>query len=307
MGRAMAGGVTNAALRRMVRPIPAPRAAEPAVPARILRQAVTRAADAAADLPLVVLGVEIAETPLDDLIAALDPTQLLVMLGAGVGLEGVAALCPDLRAALIEMQTAGRLSALAPSPRAATTADFAMAEPFILHLLSALRSDTAGHPIASSVAGVGVLGRFANPRAAALALPDGVYRVIRLSIDLGQPDRQAALLLGLPLRSPPAATLAAPPADPAWTLALTRAVMDAPCALQAVLHRQTLTIGQVEGFVIGQVLPLPGVTVASVRVEGPGGSHVGAGKLGQMGGMRAVRLGMPPRPAQMEEMLPLPA
>jgi flagellar motor switch protein FliM len=303
----MAGAVTNAALRRMVRPIPVPPVAEPAVPARILRQAVTRAADTAAGLPLVVLGVELVEAPLDDLTAALDPAQLLVMLGADAGPEGVAALCPDLRAALIEMQTAGRLSPLPPSPRDATTADFAMAEPFVLHLLSALRADTGGHAIAPSLAGVGVLGRFANPRAAALALPDGTYRVIRLSIDLGLPDRQAALLIGLPLRSPPAAALAAPPADPGWTVALTRAVMEAPCALQAVLHRKTLTLGQVEGFMIGQVLPLPGVTVASVRVEGPGGSHVGPGKLGQMGGMRAVRLGPPPRPPQMEEMLPPPA
>lgn len=303
----MGQAITNAALRRMVRQAPAPAAAPSPLPPRLIRGAVTRAADRAAGLALVVLGIEVTETALDELVGALDPDHLLVMLAASAGPEGVLALDADLRAALIEMQTVGRLLPQPPAVRGPTTADLALAEPFVHHLLTELRAEAGDTPIGHVLAGMGLAGRFANPRAASLALPDTGYRLVRVTLDLGQPDRQASLMLALPRRAPPAPLAMPVPANPAWSAALTRAVMEAPCTLNAVLHRLTLSLGKVEGFVIGQVLPLPGVTVSSVRVEGPGGAMVGPGKLGQMGGLRAVRMGGPgTRPAQMEEMLPLP-
>lgn len=305
--KAMGQAITNAALRRMVRKAPAPAAAPAPFPPRLIRAAITRAADRAAGLPLVVLGIEVTETALDELVAALDPGQLLVMLAATAGPEGVLALDASLRAALIEMQTVGRLLPQPPATRDPTTADLALAEPFVHHLLTELRAEAGGTPLAHVLAGMGMAGRFANARAASLALPDAGYRLVRVTLDLGQPDRQASLMLALPRRAPPAPVAVAQPANPAWSAALARAVMEAPCTLNAVLHRLTLSLGKVEGFAIGQIVPLPGVTVASVRVEGPGGAPVGPGKLGQMGGMRAVRLGgAGPRAAQMEEMLPLP-
>ncbi len=298
--------ITNAALRRMVRQAPPPATSPAPLPPRVIRAAVTRAADRAAGLPLVVLGIELTETALEELVAALDPEHLLVMLSATVGPEGVLALDPGLRAALIEMQTVGRLLPQPPAARDPTTADLALAEPFVHHLLKELRAEAAGTPLASVLAEMGLAGRFANPRAASLALPDAGYRLVRVTLDLGQPDRQASLLLALPRRAPPVPLAAPEPANPVWSDALARAVMEAPCMLNAVLHRMTLTLGEVERFAIGQILPLSGVTVSSVRIEGPGGAPVGPGKLGQMGGLRAVRLAGPgARPAQMEEMLPL--
>ena len=300
----MKQAVSNAALRAMLRS-PPPAAAEPPLPSRIFRQAVIRAADRGAGLPLVVLGVEVSETSLDDLVAGLDPAHLLVMIGAGAGAEGVIALDFEVVAALIEMQTVGRLLPQPAARRDPTTADLAMAEPFAQHFLAELRAEAEDAALARTLAGIGVLGRFANRHAVALALPDGRYRVVRLSLDFGLPDRQAGLMLALPSRAPAPLTAAQPGPDPAWAAALARAVMEAPCRLDAILHRRTLTLGAVEAFTVGQVLQLPGVTVASVRVEAPGGALVGPGKLGQMGGMRAVRLSTP-RPPQLEEMLPSP-
>jgi flagellar motor switch protein FliM len=300
----MAKAVTNAALRRMVRPAPTA-SADPPLPGRILRQAVTRAADRAAGLALVVLGVESTESTLDDFVPGLDAGQLLVMLGSGGAPEGVLAIDPDLRGALIEMQTVGRLAPQPAPPRDPTTADLAMAEPFAHHVLAELRAEAGDTVLGPALAGLGVVGRFANARAVTLGLADTGYRVLRLSVDLGQPDRQGALLLALPRRAPVVPMLSPVPANPGWSAALARAVLDAPCTLDAILHRRTLTLGLVEGFTVGQVLPLPGVSVDSVKMEGPGGAPVGPGKLGQMGGMRAVRLGAP-RPPLMEEMLPPP-
>jgi flagellar motor switch protein FliM len=297
--------VENAALRRMLHsPPPAPASAP--LPSRLFRQAAIRAADRGAALPLVVLGVELGESSLDDLVTGLDPGHLLVMIGGRAGAEGVVVLDPEIVAALIEMQTVGRLLPQPALHRDPTTADLAMAEPFAHHLLSELRTDTEDAALAETLAGMGVLGRFANRHAVALALPDGRYRMVRLSLDIGLPERQAGLLLALPLRSPTVSVAATPVTDPAWSAALRRVVLDSPCRLDAILHRLTMTLGAVEAFTVGQVLPLPGVTVASVRLESPGGALVGPGKLGQMGGMRAVRL-VTPRPPQLEDMLPAPA
>jgi flagellar motor switch protein FliM len=303
----LAEKLVNAVLRRMVRSAP-PAAAEPPLPARIFRQAAIRAADRGATLAMVVLGVEMSESTLEDLVAGVDPGHLLVMLGAGSGPDGVMALDPEMTSALIEMQTVGRLSPIPAQPRDPTTTDLAMAEPFAHHLLAELRAEVEEGAMARTLAGMGVLGRFANRHAVALALPDGRFRLFRLSVDLGQPDRQGSILIALPRNSqagPSQAPSAAPP-DPAWSAALARVVMEAPCRLDAILHRRSLTLGAVEAFGVGQVLPLPGVTVSSVRVEGPGGALIGPGKLGQMGGMRAVRLSTP-RPPLMEEMLPSPS
>lgn len=300
----MTQAVTNAVLRRMVRSAPSA-APDAPLPARALRQAAARAAARGAGLPLVVLGVEMTDAGLDELVAGFDDGQLLVMIGAAAGPEGVLALDAELAAALTEMQTVGRLLPQPAPRRDPTTADLAMAEPFAHHFLAELRAEVGDGPLALTLADMGMLGRFANARAISLSLPDTGFRVIRLSLDLGLPDRQAGLLLALPRQSPRLPAPALPPADPAWTAALSTAVMDAPCTLDAILHRQTLTLGMIESFTIGQVLPMPGVSVSSVRLEGPGGAPLAPAKLGQMGGMRAVRL-MTPRPPQMEEMLPPP-
>lgn len=300
----MTQAVDNAVLRRMLHSPPPP-PAEPPLPARIFRQAAIRAADRGASLPLVVLGVEMTQSTLDNLVSGLDPSHLLVMIGAGAGPEAVMALDPEIVAALIEMQTVGRLVPQPVPRRDPTTADLAMAEPFAHHLLAELRAEAEDPALARVLAGAGVLGRFANRHAVALALADGRYRIIRLTLDFGQPERQAGLMLALPWRAPPAPAAASPVSDPAWSAALVRTVMEAPCRIDAILHRRTLTLGDVESFTVGQLLPLPGVTVASVRLEGPGGAFVGPGKLGQMGGMRAVRLATP-RPPLLEEMLPPP-
>jgi flagellar motor switch protein FliM len=290
----------------MLRSQPVAQAAAAPLPSRLFRQATIRAADRGAGLPLVVLGVEVQETSLDDLMTGLDSGQLLIMLGSATGAEGVMVIDHECVAALIEMQAVGKLLPQSALRRDPTTADLAMAEPFAHHLLSELRAEAEDQVLMRTLAGIGVLGRFANRHAVALALPDGRYSMVRLSLDFGLAERQGTLLLALPMRSPEAPVTTTPVADPSWSAALGRAVMEAPCRLDAILHRLTLPLGAVEAFTVGQVVPLPGVTVSSVRIESLGGAIVGPGKLGQVGGMRAVRL-LSPRSPQLEELLPSPA
>nr|WP_245218473.1 FliM/FliN family flagellar motor switch protein [Rubellimicrobium aerolatum] len=82
-------------------------------------------------------------------------------------------------------------------------------------------------------------------------------------------------------------------------------VLAAQVALDAVLHRLSLPLAEAEALHVGQLLPLPGVTVASVRLEGSGGVDLGSARLGQVAGMRAIRIEQPPPPAL--DQLPIPA
>ena len=121
--------------------------------------------------------------------------------------------------------------------------------------------------------------------------------IINLSIPL--------MVLALPMpRSPQAVTPVAPPA-PDWSAALTGNVLGARADVTAVLHRMRLPLRVVEGFALDQVLSLPGVSVGSVRIEAADARLIGHARLGQMAGMRAVRVGAPGR-QDMDDTITLP-
>jgi len=58
---------------------------------------------------------------------------------------------------------------------------------------------------------------------------------------------------------------------------------------------------QAENLAVGQVIPLPGCTVSSVKLLARDGRKVATARLGQSGGMRAVRVEAAPH-LQMEDM-----
>ena len=58
--------------------------------------------------------------------------------------------------------------------------------------------------------------------------------------------------------------------------------MEATAVVTAVLARHTLPLSEAEALRPGQVLPLPGVTVGSVRLEAPIGRPLAAARLGNM-------------------------
>jgi flagellar motor switch protein FliM len=125
-----------------------------------------------------------------------------------------------------------------------------------------------------------------------MLLPDGPYRIVRLTLDLGAGGRQglAVLMVRLPPPRVPAPTEERPPATVAGQVLLSQA------PLTAVLYRLRLPLEEAEALQIGQVLPLAGVTVASVRVEA-GGQDLGPARLGQVAGMRAIRIEQPVAPS----------
>ena len=81
-----------------------------------------------------------------------------------------------------------------------------------------------------------------------------------------------------------------------WDTEFHDAVAEAPLALEAELHRFSLPLHHAHNLKVGEVLPLPGCTVSSVKLRGLDGQVVRQAKLGQSGGKRAIRIEAAPLP-----------
>jgi flagellar motor switch protein FliM len=268
-------------------------------PARALRLAATRGAERSIGLPLAVLGVAEEEGTLDELLSRLEDGLLVLALAEGSDPVGLVALDAEARAAAIEVQALGRVLPASPEPRLVTAADAALARPLLAAILAEVETALADTALAGWVRALRLGDRLPGVREATMLLADRRYRIVRLTLDLGAGGRQG--LLAVMIRLPPTQPEATE--APAPVVRVADLALGAPTCLQAVLHRLQLPLDQAEGLEVGTVLPLPGVTVASVRVEG-GGQDLGPARLGQVSGMRAIRIESPLAP-DLEE-LPQP-
>lgn len=295
-------------LRQMTRrAMPAPDAPGEATNdggARMLRVGFARAAVAALGLSVVVSKVAEDSVRLDDLLDGLPPDQLMFQVQVADRPLGLVQVDTELSAVVIEMSTMGRVGAAAATPRLVTGTDAAMVHPLLATFLRLVPEDGPGTDLAKWMAGTAPGPRVRDARAAGLILAEAEYRVIRLTIDIPGTDRHGEMMLALPAfrGKPHNAPVDTRAAD--WTVTFHDAVLSAPAELHAVLHRMQMSLRQVDGFEVGQVLALPGVGVGSVRIEGPGGRMVATARLGQVAGLRAVRIERP-TPPQMAEARPL--
>jgi flagellar motor switch protein FliM len=286
LDQVMTGGQSESVLRRLAQ---AARPAEPAVtPARALRMAMIRAAERSSGLALGIVSVTDETASLDGLLRAIEPDLMLISLARDSLVSGLVGVDLELRTALIEVQTMGRLGRQAAESRPITATDAALSLPLIAALIAELSQDTGETDAASWASGHHPEGRINSLRAAEMMLPDAEYRLVRIAVALGSGDRRGALLLAIATAR--TATAGTATTGPRFADALRANVMAAQAELNAVLHRLHLPLFTAEGLAVGQVLSLPGVTVTSVRLEGPDGRMVGRGRLGQSAGLRAIRM-----------------
>ncbi|MCC5975377.1 MAG: FliM/FliN family flagellar motor switch protein [Rubellimicrobium sp.] len=276
-------------LRRMIRPHRTG-TDDTEASSRAVRLAVVRAAEAQAGLVVTVSAITMEVVALEALLAGLDAGLMLVAVArqGQQGPVGFVAFDSEMRSGVIEAQTLGKPLARAASPRPPTRADHAMAEPLVGDILNGLRLEAGATPLEGLCDGTFPDGTLGGPREAGLRLAAGEYRVLRLSIDLGVGDRQGQMMIALPAPRPRES--AGPSGQKGWRQQLERAVLGARGDLRAVLHRERMSLRQVETLRVGQVLALPGVTVSAVRLEALDGRTVASGRLGQIGGMKAVRI-----------------
>ena len=269
---------------------------QPQTAGRALRLAVARVANNTVGLVLTVTGVAGETLPLDGMLDGLGSDLMLVALHRDGKMIGLIALDTQFRAAVLEMQTVGAVIAAAAEERPGTSTDKIMCEPLIDGLLDAMPPAMVGGQLEGWIDRCREGNRINSARAAGLLLADCNYRVMRITVDLGVADRQGLILVALP----PLPQMAVPTADPVetqdWGSQFRQIVSDSPATLSAQLHRFKIPLAQARALEVGHVLPLTGCNVHSVRLLSPTGQKVAQAKLGQLGGMRAVRVESAPKP-----------
>ncbi|MGL6211547.1 MAG: FliM/FliN family flagellar motor switch protein [Paracoccaceae bacterium] len=263
---------------------------------RAWRLALARAARDLMKLPLEVTALSVERYSLAELLE-LPPKQALIgVLEGPAETMGLFVADAVVLAALIEVQTLGRVSPIPPLPRRPTRTDAAMVAELIDAALKGLEAGLEEEADLVWAGGFRYASFLEEARPLALLLEDAPYRVLRTEVSLAGGAKSGTILLAVPAlgrgRVPvPRADLAAlPDPGPIFAEALAERVEGADCAMDAVLARLTLPIVTAMSLQVGEVLPLPLAALDRITLEGIDGRRLSMGKLGQNRGMRAVRL-----------------
>lgn len=258
------------------------------------RLALARAARDAFGLELEVKALSITRASLAEVLELVPDHALIGLLGGPRDALGVVMLAPEATAALIEMQTLGRLSSQPATPRKPTRVDAAMVAGVVDSALMGLEEALAEEADLSWAGGFRYASHLADARSLGLMLEDEIYRVLSGSLRFGGSDRFGQVILVLPAlgrgQRPPQIPDRAELAASGFATALSARVREADCRLDAVIARVTLPIRQILALQPGEVLALPQAALDGVALEGVDGRPVARAKLGQNRGMRALKV-----------------
>lgn len=270
-------------LQRMVKPARPPENTGCGGVSPALRRAIVRAGDGLG-LKLDVPAVQVETALLAGLLGSLtDGAWLLVVLDGPDGRRGAMALDAACVTALIEVQTLGRLSGASPPQRPLTRTDAAMAEPFISALLQGL----GGADSATLAAGYSYGAPARDLHGLGILLDDVPHQVVRSSLTFDGSAHGGQMLMALP-EGVSADTPAAAEPD-RFSQELEHNLGGAQMVLDVVLHRLSLPLDQAQGLAVGQMLDIPGTALSGAVVRAAG-KPVLQGRLGQINGMRAIKL-----------------
>lgn len=236
---------------------------------------------------------------LDAAIAALPAHGLVAVLEADGGARGLLALGPGLVDALVEVQTTGRVEAADLPPRPVTRIDEALVREFIDLALAAFARETATAEGRDWPGRMAYGSRIRDRGQISLLLPEADYGVITADLGFAGVGRRARIVLVLP-RDGGVASDAGPtaprPADPGWIAARARMIEALRLPLEVVLMRVNRPLCAVQDLAVGDILPFDTADLQEVALETGEGRVLAHGRLGQLGGRRALRLPGPGGP-----------
>lgn len=265
----------------------------PLTPERALKVALGRAAERVLKRRARVNTVQVAETEVD--ILSTDPqiVELLIEITQGDAVIGLIGCDQALVGAIVEWVVTGQIGTRLPPARPITRTDLAFVLPFLAATLEEIRAVGIGTAMEGWIAEDMATGhRVDDPAKLPLVLPDMPYGLVQLDFDLGVEGRGAKVIVLLPQHEEPQIENAEPETSD-WAVNLRRNVLDAPADLTAVLARLRLPMAAIQKFEVGQVVPLVGAQIGGVRIEGPARQLLGQARLGQLNGMRAIRIEAP--------------
>lgn len=243
-------------------------------------------------LDLGQMGVETRQA-LHAVIAALPAHGLVAALEDEQGRRGLVGLSAGLVDALVEVQTTGRVEATELPPRPVTRIDEALARDFIDLALASFAQEGGAITGRDWPARMVYGSRIRDRGQINLLLPEGEHTVLQGEIGFQDVARKAQFVLALPRVAAVGggADGANPkPPDPAWLAARERLLAEMPLSFDVVLMRLIQPLAKVERLALGDLIPFAPADLGKVALEDTQGRAFLRGRLGQIGGKRALRL-----------------
>ncbi|SMD11691.1 flagellar motor switch protein FliM [Primorskyibacter flagellatus] len=293
MSEDMTGQVVNEVLSKKANAARREQEARVLSPARALRRALSRSADALWGLAIVADGMQQETLVLDVCLDGVPHDALVMVLDGLDGVTGAVVLDRATVRSVIEVQTLGRVTSQPLDQRPLTQTDAAMCAPLLDAMLGRLSANLEGHPAQGEYTGYRFGAMVEDTRALGVLMDAAEFHSFLVSVEIGDGLRRGEILLILPvLPKPEPATRPDPPRDPLSAKNAGRMQM-VEARIEAVLSRIRMPLSAASRLKPGNLLPLPENVLNQVELSA-GGVHIANGcRLGQMGGFRAVRVTFP--------------
>ena len=217
--------------------------------------------------------------------------QLLVILEKDGSPCALASFDRALVTGLIEVQTLGKITRMPLDDRPYTQTDAAMMAPLVDAALPRFASMLAGQPDLVHVHGYGFGALVDDIQTAGLVLDAQAFHTISLELSLAQDTRAGRAVFLFPQHDIAKGKDAAGAGNKGKHEAVMKLV---PARMQAVLTRIHVPLSKAQALKPGDVLDISSEAINAVTLVVEGGHVAAKGKLGQMNGLRAVRIGEGP-------------
>lgn len=273
-------------------------------PAKALRRALSRSADVLWDLALVCQGVHLETLDQDGVIEGLTDQSLLVLLDGPTGEIGLVELDREVVTGLVEVQTIQQVTNMPADDRPFSSTDAAMMAPLIDNAMERFVSYLKDNPLLAQLEGFRFGAMVEDARTAAHLLDASSYRAFRADIDLALGRRNGRISFVFPEREVQVGGDTKGERAEAGPHA--QELLRVPARLDCVLARVTVPLLQAERLRPGDLLDLATTAIDTAELRTSGGQAVALGRLGQLNGMRALRINWPKggQLAAMEAALP---
>lgn len=263
---------------------------------RALRIGLERTADDLLGLQLCVSSASqrtVGWTAFEKLFAS---NAMYALLEGGDGIRAGVIIDMPVLCGLVEHETIGRVSPTPAEDRRPTKVDAALVAPLIDETLVRLDADLEGAHGQIQSEGLCFGAMAPDSRGLILALEDTRYVVIDLLVSLASGAKSGSMRFVLPMRRVAKDKPAKRDHTDTSKQEFRNSVLRAPATLNVVLTRMELALTDLQNLMVGQVIPIKGDVIDKAVLELPNGQHVSAASLGQMNGMKAVRVLHPDLP-----------
>ena len=253
--------------------------------AALLGKTMPRDADELLGLDLSVGAVVVGEAMKPSLLDGMSTHDLVYRMEDEGGARGLCRLTPGLVAGLIEIQMSGRISLSEPAARAATRTDGLLCGDIVDQWFATAARLAVEVDLTSLLPSVGFKRKIGilDRRNADLWLEPIGFRTLSVELALGE-AKNGTLFVATPL--PVQSELK----GGKYAQLMRRHLPDLPTEMRVVLTRMPLALTRARKLAVGDVIDVPPDTLLNVRLEGAHGHLIAEGRLGQLGGRKAVRL-----------------